>query len=58
MSDIEISEIVHTRDVASEGRRAQIALIGLAVVFLLGVSCSCRSSWSLSKVSATGQRNF
>jgi sulfate transport system permease protein len=36
MSDIEISEIVHTRDVASEGRRAQIALIGLAVVFLLG----------------------
>ena len=36
MSDIEISEIVHTRDVASEGRGAQIALIGLAVVFLLG----------------------
>ena len=36
MSDIEISGIVHTRDVASEGRGAQIALIGLAVVFLLG----------------------
>jgi len=36
MSDIEISEIIHTRDVASEGRGAQIALIGLAVVFLVG----------------------
>ena len=36
MSDIEISELVHTRDVASEGRKAQFALIGLAVVFLLG----------------------
>jgi sulfate/thiosulfate transport system permease protein len=36
MSDIEISEIVHTRDVASEGQGARIALIGLAVVFLLG----------------------
>jgi sulfate/thiosulfate transport system permease protein len=36
MSDIDISEIVHTRDVASEGRGAQIALIGLAVVFLFG----------------------
>jgi sulfate transport system permease protein len=36
MSDIEISEILHTRDVASEGRGAQIALIGIAVVFLLG----------------------
>ena len=36
MSDIEISEIIHTRDVASEGRGARIALIGLAVVFLLG----------------------
>ncbi len=36
MTDIEISELVHTRDVASEGRNARIALIGLAVVFLLG----------------------
>ncbi|HEX7108517.1 MAG TPA: sulfate ABC transporter permease subunit CysW [Aestuariivirga sp.] len=36
MSDIEISEILHTRDVASEGQGARIALICLAVVFLLG----------------------
>jgi sulfate transport system permease protein len=36
MSDIEITQIFRTRDVASEGRSARIALIGLAVIFLLG----------------------
>ena len=36
MSDIEISQVFRTRDVASEGRVARIALIGLAVIFLLG----------------------
>ncbi len=36
MSDIEIAQIIRTRDVASEGRSARIALIALAVIFLLG----------------------
>lgn len=36
MSDIEITWIFRTRDVASEGRVARFALIGLAVIFLLG----------------------
>ncbi|MEP7171885.1 MAG: sulfate ABC transporter permease subunit CysW [Aestuariivirga sp.] len=36
MSDIEITQIFRTRDVASEGRVARFALIGLAVIFLLG----------------------
>ena len=36
MSDIEIAQIIRTRDIASEGRAARIALIGLAVIFLLG----------------------
>ena len=36
MSDIEVTQIFRTRDVASEGRVARFALIGLAVIFLLG----------------------
>jgi sulfate transport system permease protein len=36
MSDIEITQIFRTRDVASEGRVARFALIGLAMIFLLG----------------------
>jgi sulfate transport system permease protein len=36
MSDIEFTQIIRTRDVASEGRSARITLIALAVVFLLG----------------------
>jgi sulfate transport system permease protein len=36
MSDSELAQIIRTRDVASEGRSARIALIGLAVIFLLG----------------------
>jgi sulfate transport system permease protein len=36
MSDIEITQIFRTRDVASEGRVARFALIGLALIFLLG----------------------
>jgi sulfate transport system permease protein len=36
MSDVEFTQILRTRDVASEGRSARIALIGLAVIFLVG----------------------